>query len=93
MWHHRHEALFRAPMAFAWNPDRCGFTPQPPAAEWHRTQSFCRWHAAQDSMPVLAACPCESTQFALPVWKAARIRPPAAIPELLWQSRQKRSGL
>jgi hypothetical protein len=44
-------------------------------------------------MPVLAACPCESTQFALPVWKAARIRPSAAIPEFLWQSRQKRSVL
>jgi hypothetical protein len=41
-WHHLHDALFRAPMALAWNPDRCGFTPQPPAAEWHRTQSFCR---------------------------------------------------
>jgi hypothetical protein len=33
-------------------------------------------------MPVRAACPCDSTQFACPVWKAAFMRPDDAMPVL-----------
>jgi hypothetical protein len=44
-------------------------------------------------MPVRAAWPCDNTQFAFPVWKAAFMRASAAMPLRAWQSRQKRSVL